>query len=288
MTVEIVVVVSDLDPVARGVATAWGTLPAGEGHLDGAVLRRLSDTVVVVRRPGLHIHDEDLDQRLPEPIRRDHPTLIFPSIHRSKENVASLTVHPLGNVGPSAAMGGRARTLVPADPRRMAMALRRLKEGSGALGVDATYEATHHGPALGLPAFFIEIGSGETTEPRPEAVGLLARLIPEIRPTTGDRIALGVGGGHYVPHFTELALERRWAFGHLLSRHALEQLDRNTAVAAYSLTPGAEGIVFSRAQDAQHPALEGLGPRLRDQDAPAAVRSAGDATTSGGRSASGT
>lgn len=282
------VVVSDVDPVARGVTEKWGSLPSAEGHVDGAVVRRLTETAWVVRRPGLHIRDEDLDLRLPEVVRRHRPTLVFPSIHRSRQNISSLTVHPLGNLGRSAEMGGRERTLVPTDPLRMADALRRLNEGSAALGIRATYEATHHGPALGLPAFFIEIGSGEDAEPRPEAVRLLAALIPEIRPGAGDRVALGVGGGHYVPHFTELALGRRWAFGHLVSRHALDELDRTTALAAYAQTPGAEGIVFSRAQDAQHPALENLGPRLRDQDAPEAAARRGGPATSAGRSSSGT
>jgi len=283
-----VVVVSEDDPVAEAVATIWGTLPPADGHVDGTPLRRLTGSMLVLRRPGLHIHDEGLDLRLPRGLRGERPTLIFPSIHRSRENIRSLTVHPLGNPGPRADMGGRPGTLVPTDPTGMVAALRRLDELCQPLGIPATYEATHHGPALELPAFFVEVGSGERDAPMPDAVRLLAAVIPELVATAGDRVALGVGGGHYVPHFTELALRRRWAFGHLLSRHALEILQRTTASDAYRLTPGAEGIVFSRAQDANHPALEGLGPRLRDQDAP--IRARGDPHSPMGdaRSVSGT
>ena len=282
------VVVSESDPVARAVADVWGTRPAVDGHVDGAPLRRLTESMLVLHRPGPHIHDEDLDRRLPSPLRESRPTIIFPSIHRSRENIRSLTVHPIGNLGPRADMGGRPRTLVPTDPARMVEALRRLDELSGPLGLPVTYEATHHGPAVELPALFVEISSGEHSAPTPEAVRVLARVIPELDGAGGDRVALGVGGGHYVPHFTELSLRRRWAFGHLLSRHALAELERSTAEAAYRLTEGAEGIVFSRAQDANHPALEGLGPRLRDPDAPVRNRGATAGSTDAARSASGT
>jgi D-aminoacyl-tRNA deacylase len=288
LTAEVVVVVSDVDPVAGAVAAEWGTLPAWDGHVDGVPIRRLNEGALVVRRPGAHIHDEGLDLRLPAALRESRPTLIFPSIHRSERNVPSLTVHPLGNSGPHAELGGRPRTLVPTDPRRMATALRLLDEGATALGTAATYEATHHGPALSLPAFFIEIGYAELPSPPPEAVRLLAEVIPRITESSGDRVALAVGGGHYVPHFTDLALHRSWAFGHILSRHALEQLDRSTAVQAYTCTDGAEGVVYARAEDARHPALEGVGSRLRDQDAPSRERGKAAATTGDVRSAYGT
>jgi len=288
VTVQMVVVVSATDPVAESVAQRWGTPPAAEGHVEGVTIRRLSETVRLVRRPVPHIHDEGVDLLLPLEVRSARPTLVFPSIHRSAQNIRSLTVHPLGNPGSHAPLGGRPRTLVPADPRRMVSALRRLNERCEPLGLPATYEATHHGPAVDLPAFFVEIGSGEHTDPSPEAVRVLADVIPEIDLPPDDRIALGVGGGHYVPHFSDLALHRAWAFGHLLSRHALEEIDRETAVRAYSLTEGAEGVVFSRAKDAQLPVLNGIGPRLRDQDAPPRTRDASGVFTGDARSASGT
>jgi len=285
---EMVVIVSNVDPVASGVAAEWGTLPAADAHLDGAPFRSLTEKVLVVRRPGLHVHEDALDSRLPSAVRALRPTLVFPSIHRSERNVPCLTVHPLGNPGPRADVGGRPRTLTPTDPRRMAGALRLLGEGAGSTGFKATYEATHHGPALTLPAFFVEVGFGELPQPPPAAVHLLASAIPRIEMDPLDRVALGVGGGHYVPHFTELALRRRWAFGHLLSRHALAEIDRTTAVEAYAQSAGAEGVVFARAEDSRLPALEGLGPRLRDPDAPVRERSVESGSTAGVRSASGT
>jgi hypothetical protein len=96
-----------------------------------------------------------------------------------------------------------------------------------------------------------------------------------------------VGGGHYVPHFTDLALTRSWAFGHLLSKHSLGELEAETARRAYALSPGAEGIVYARAQDAGHPSLAGVGARLRDQDAGVRVRGS-EGSTAASRPASGT
>ena len=280
----LLVVISATDPVAVPTAERWGTPPATGEHLDGAPIRELAPGVRLVRRPGPHIHDEDLDRRLPPAIRAERPTLVFPSIHRSEQNVSSLTVHPLGNPGPTADVGGAPGRLVPTDPLRMAAALRALSEGAGALGVPVTFEATHHGPALELPAFFLEIGYGAEAGPPDPAVALLARVLPELTPSVGDRVALALGGGHYAPHFTELVLSRRWAVGHILSKHALEVADRGVVAAAWTGTPGAGGILYSRAADAERPNVAGIAGRLRDGDAP---RRTGPPTP-GGRSTAGT
>lgn len=265
---SVLVVASAVDPVARALANRWGTPPATGLAVDGAAVRRFPDGPYYLRRPEIHIHDERLDLRLPPEIASRRPTLVFPSIHRSAQNVRSLTVHPLGNPGSTAEVGGRPRALVPTNPSLMTAALRALAEEGGKIGSTATFEATHHGPELGLPAFFVEIGFGELEGPPEDEVEVLARVLPRLAPEVTRHVALGVGGGHYVPHFTDLALRREWAFGHLLSRHALEQIDAPTVRAAWEGTPGAQGVLFARAADQAHPALQGLGPRLKDGDAP--------------------
>ncbi|MGI0071232.1 MAG: D-aminoacyl-tRNA deacylase [Thermoplasmata archaeon] len=286
MGLSYLVLASDEDPVASRVAEHWGTPESTGSLVDGAPIRLLGPEVGLLRRPGRHIHDERVDLRLPAALREAGVTLVFPSIHRSEQNVECLTVHPLGNPGPNSEVGGRPRTLTPTDPRRMTAALRLLEEPGRALGLPVTFEATHHGPEVGLPAFFVEIGFGAAEGPSDGAVRALARAIPEIVPNSADRVALGVGGGHYAPHFTQLALRRGWAFGHLLSRHALEELDADTARAAWTATPGAEGVLYARAEDATLTALAGIGPRLRDGAAP---RREGPAElTTASRPASGT
>ena len=281
------VVLSEEDPVASRLAERWGTPPSTGEFVDGAAIRRLASGTLLLRRSGRHIHDEHLDRRLPPGLAGGGTTLIFPSIHRSEQNLTCLTVHPLGNPGPEAELGGRGRTVVPTDPPAMAGMLRALSEAALPAGFRPTFEATHHGPELGVPAFFVEIGYGTAPEPPPAALSVLAEVIPRLVPSAGDRIAMGVGGGHYAPHFSDLVLGRRWALGHILSRHALERVDRSTAEAMYAGTPRAEGLLLARAADAIHPAIEGLAPRLRDAEAGPRDPGSGQSTR-GGRSTSGT
>ncbi len=241
--------------------------------------------MLVLRRPGPHIYDERLDRSLPGEILRQRPTVVFPSVHRSESGIRCLTVHPIGNLGPSAELGGRPRTVVPTDPAAMSGILGRLAEEGARLGLPATYEATHHGPELELPACFVEIAVPEGARPEPAEVAAVDRAVREGSSRDGDLRALAVGGGHYAPRFTDLARGRRWAFGHIVPRHALPELDRATARAVLEGTPGAQGVLYARAADRGFPALEGLAPELRDAAAP---RRGAPAPATSGRSTSGT
>lgn len=270
---------SDADVVARGVAERWGT-PATTGfRIDGAPVRALADDLWVVRRPGPHLHDERLDLRLPSALADRRPTFVFPSIHRSQSGERCFTVHPLGNPGERAELGGRPRTVVPTDPRGMAAVLRALEEGAGALGVSATYEATHHGPELASPAMFVEVAVAAGSEPSDAEIGVLAQALRAARPDRADHVALAVGGGHYAPRFTDLARSRHWAFGHIFCRHALADLAPETARAGLEATPGALGILFARAEDRALPAFTGLAKAVRETDAPKRVGRASGATS---------
>jgi D-tyrosyl-tRNA(Tyr) deacylase len=268
MGARTLLIVSEQDPVAPRVAEHWGTLGSTGWFVEGTAIRSVAPGVDVLRRPGLHIHDDHLDAKLPASVREGGLTLVFPSVHRSESGTPCFTVHPLGNPGPSAEVGGRPHRLVPTDPRRMTAGLRALAEAGARIGLEATFEATHHGPVLDTPAFFAEIGFGERSEPPSEAVRALAEVLPRLVDDPSDRIAVGAGGGHYVPHFTDLALRRRWAFGHLLARHALESASADLVLDAVEKTPGGEGVLFARAGDAADPRWAQRVRRLRDGDAP--------------------
>ncbi len=264
----LLIVLSEPDPVARAVAGRWEGAAATGEHVDGASVRWLGAGRRYVRRPTLHLEDDALELRLPAGLRAERPTLVFPSIHRSASGLRCFTVHPLGNLGPTADVGGRPRTVSPCPPRAMAAALRELMRRGSALGIPATYEATHHGPELGLPAFFVEVAVAEGARPTAEEVEELAGAIVALQPEPTDRVALAVGGGHYAPRFTDLARTRRWAFGHILSKHALEEIDAATVRAAFAATVGAEGVLYARASDRGHAALASIGPDLKEGDAP--------------------
>jgi D-aminoacyl-tRNA deacylase len=278
----ILVVLSDPDPVAARVADVWGTPPADRWHLDGAPIRSLGRGRFLIRRAVRHIHDEHLDARLPRELAAASPTLVFPSVHRSDSGVPCLTVHPLGNPGPSAEVGGEPRKLVPTDPIRMVETLRQLAEAGREIGLPVSFEATHHGPALDLPAFFVEIAEDVDPERSGRAATAIARILgSEHGGSEGDRSVLGVGGGHYAPRFTDLALARRWAFGHMLSRYVLGEIDRGTAEQACAQSGAAAGLLYAREGDAPAPAFEGLLPRVRESDAPRRPGGRGTPTRSG-------
>ena len=71
------------------------------------------------------------------------------------------------------------------------------------------------------------------------------RALIDLRPATGP-VAIGVGGGHYVPRLTDLALARDVAFGHLVSGHAVPHLDDGMVEQLVARTPGASLVYFHR------------------------------------------
>jgi len=103
----------------------------------------------------------------------------------------------------------------------MTAALRGLRRESAGLAYEVTFEATHHGPFLTAPTFYIEQGSTEAEWGDRNASEAIARTLLALQPLDAP-IGIGLGGGHYVPRHTDLALGRRIAFGHLLAAYALE------------------------------------------------------------------
>jgi D-tyrosyl-tRNA(Tyr) deacylase len=260
------VVASGQDPVANAVRSVWGVPPAAGPLIDGVPVRDLGDGVALLRRAELHIRDDNLDARLPPELAE--AALVFPSVHRSTSGTLCTTVHPLGNFGDTDEVGGAPRTLVPAPARLMVSALRGLAELEPTTGLPTTYEATHHGPVLRRPAFFVEIAHPPGGPPPTEAaVRGLGQVLRSLSEDPADRIAVGVGGGHYAPRFTDLALRRRWAFGHLVPRHSLATVGARAVRSAVESTPQCEGVVYARTQDAEDlGVLEGV-RGMRENDA---------------------
>jgi len=120
----------------------------------------------------------------------------------------------------------------------MTAALRGLRKEAKGLPYNVTFEATHHGPYLTTPTFYIEQGSTETEWADLAASRAIARVLLALEPVDAP-IAIGLGGGHYVPRHTDLALERRVAFGHLLAAYALEGESGRAIDQAVERTEGA-------------------------------------------------
>jgi D-aminoacyl-tRNA deacylase len=174
--------------------------------------------------------------------------VIFASRHKSVSNMRTLTIHPIGNYGKAEA-GGRERTLVPSAPHEMTFALRALKRRGASLPFKVSFEATHHGPFLRTPTFYIEIGSDEGAWMDPGAGRAVAEALDDLLSSETPRnpIALGVGGGHYVPRLTDIALDKRVSFGHMLPSYQLEEgVQPHMLESMFRSTPGAELVYFHR------------------------------------------
>ncbi len=151
--------------------------------------------------------------------------IIFLSRHSSASGTPALTVHSLGNWTAEAKLGGKPRMLSVAAPAAMLTVLK----GLDALKLDIvkTYEATHHGPLLNTPSMFAEFGGGEKTISDRAIAGMFADSVyRSAEQLAGDtfgpaKTAIGIGGTHYPSRFTKLALEKGYAFSHIMPKYAL-------------------------------------------------------------------
>lgn len=170
--------------------------------------------------------------------------VIFLSKHSSRADIKSLTVHPTGNFS-DAMLGGEPEHLSMSDPAKMSSALRAMSDSYNGTEFSVTFEATHHGPLLEVPNFFIEIG---TTEKQWEDREALETVISAIfsESTAGKSSFVGAGGGHYMPKVTKYALENGVDVGHMISKHALESISEEMIMQSVMKTPGCRGFIIDR------------------------------------------
>jgi D-aminoacyl-tRNA deacylase len=215
------------------------------GSFEGSKLHRFRDFIMTTTGEPL-LERDNIDVAFLKGTGIKPDCVVYLSKHRSESNMKSLTVHPIGNFA-KAEYGGRDGSLVPASPAFMTGALRGLKAEARELGLkyNVSFEATHHGPYLETPTFFIEIGSGEP-EWRDESAGqAIARALLN---ATGETcpVAVGIGGGHYAPRLTDVALSNKIAFGHIIPSYAAESVDEPMLAQAISKSGGASLAYFHR------------------------------------------
>jgi D-aminoacyl-tRNA deacylase len=191
-----------------------------------------------------HIFHDNVDLELAGVLNEDPECIIYASRHRSESGKKSLTVHPIGNFG-EAEFGGKPKTLVPSSPHLMTQAVRILRDKARELDYSVSFEATHHGPFLETPTFFIEIGSQESSWRDEEAGRVIAETIIETH-VTYYPAAIGVGGGHYVPRITDVALDRKVSFGHIVPAYALGYFTREMAEEAVMQSMDAKIVYFHK------------------------------------------
>lgn len=214
-----------------------------EGSFDSHPVLTSGD-FAMVQVDRVHLEEDFIDERYEKSSGTRPEVVMFASRHRAESRIPTLTVHPVGNYS-SADFGGKPSTLSWAHPAFMTSALRTLAVEARGMGFNVSFETTHHGPILGSPAFYIEIGSYEELWGREDAAEAIATSILSVR-DDGYPAVLGVGGGHYAPRFTDIALGRKASIGHMAANYALDALDDNLILQMSERSGGAKKVYFHK------------------------------------------
>jgi D-aminoacyl-tRNA deacylase len=157
----------------------------------------------------------------------DTDVLFFLSKHSSASGIPALTVHSMGNWGPNAKLGGQPKQLSYAAPAAMLAAISNIAKVQDT-GLEKTYEATHHGPLLKLPALFVECGGTDSVVNDKKTGAKLGEIVYssitqmlESSVSAVTKVAIGIGSNHYPAKFTALAVEKGYAFSHIMPKHAI-------------------------------------------------------------------
>lgn len=189
------------------------------GESEGARYMCCGDTYMM-SIDDMHIRHDGLDRQA-EAFGIKVDEVVVMSKHSARSGKPALTAHPIGNYHDNE-FGGRERTLVTPAPALMSDALRRIVSYNDVPGMQTCFEVTHHGPWLEKPTFYIEIGSDESHWGDLHAADTLARVIADLEPHDEYPVVVGVGGGHYAPRFSDLALTHKVNVGHMLPCYQFE------------------------------------------------------------------
>jgi len=153
--------------------------------------------------------------------------LIFLSRHSGASGIPTLSVHTPGNLG-EARFGGITRkvSISPASAMKDALVeMVKIREKME-LNYKISYEATHHGPSLDVPAMFVEVGSSpkQWKDMRAAEAVAHAAIVAASKQSTYPAV-LGIGGPHYNPKFTRIVLTKETAFGHMIPKYAVSGVD---------------------------------------------------------------
>ena len=183
---------------------------------DGVNSYLSSGDMVLMTIDRMHVHAEDIDETARGfGIKVDDMVVL--SRHSSSSGKPTLTVHPIGNYR-SNEMGGKAETLVKADPHLMTGTLREISGVNRDPVYSVSFEVTHHGPFVSVPTMYLEIGSDESHWGDTVAAGVLVDSLLSAEEEDFP-VVVGVGGGHYAPRFTDLVLSKKVDMGHMVPNY---------------------------------------------------------------------
>jgi D-aminoacyl-tRNA deacylase len=168
------------------------------------------------------IVDTQFLENLPSP-----QLIVFLSRHSSAKAIPTLSVHTPGNIAETK-FGGKPRTVSTSPAAAMKNALSEMAKLARERGLDyeVSYECTHHGPSLNTPSMFAELGSSPKQWKDVKAAEVVAHAaVAALSESTSRSAVLGIGGPHYNKKFTRMALTNQVAFGHIIPKYALSEVD---------------------------------------------------------------
>uniref|UniRef100_A0A0D9XBJ5 D-aminoacyl-tRNA deacylase n=1 Tax=Leersia perrieri TaxID=77586 RepID=A0A0D9XBJ5_9ORYZ len=237
----VLVVATASDPASIGPAAAFLAMP---GWSPGPPIPEgmesfINGHVRLLKHEHSIIAEDDLDLRWQAATGEDVSEVIFLSKHTAVSNRPALTVHPIGvphlREDEKPPQGGRPGWAALPNPR-IGPWLRLMQTIAVDQGLvpefEITLEATHHGPITNKPTMFVEIGSTEEYWGRQDAAQAIALVLWkglgfEEENTVGswegngEKVLLGIGGGHYVPRHMDIIIKDGVWVGHLLSGYSL-------------------------------------------------------------------
>ena len=231
-----------------------------KGFKDSGIGQYKKDDKIIFALEHLIVPDEQFQKNLkPQPYPMDYTKLaaehdleyiVVASRHWAKSGTPTLTAHPTGNFG-KAMYGGNPKELQLTAPNPMRNIYMSILE-SPPEGFQVSLEATHHSPTeFNVPMFFVEIGSREDKW-IDESVGdyLTDCILEGMDSKETAPVAIGFGGGHYCPKFSEYIKE--YAMGHMAAKYAIELLNENLVSQMMEKSNGAETILFDKGLKGKH------------------------------------
>jgi len=226
------IALSTADPAGATLLKAFRERGFKETEVEG--LFRYGDVFLIVLKHLIVPAEEYKVPESPKPYPMDFDALaerlslgyiVMASRHWSQSGSPCLTVHPTGNFG-KALYGGRPSELQNTFANPMRNVFLELQK-TPPKGYTVCLEATHHSPtSFKIPMFFAELGSSEKEWRDEAAAAHLSEAILRGIETRGSALtAIGFGGGHYCPTFTNM--ESDIAFGHMCPKYALDLLNEN-------------------------------------------------------------
>lgn len=213
--------------------------------------------VIIVTINDNKIKHENIENEVKEKLKINPKVAIFLSRHRSKTGEPTLTTHPIGNFT-EALFGGIEKTLSISSPKLMTQFLRIMKKNAdkNKLYHNICFEVTHHGPYMSIPTFYIEVGSTDEEWIKQKPANILAESLLQLLEKYHYEddfkddipVLVGVGGGHYAPRFTDVALEKKIAFGHMIPNYQIKKgvINEEMIEKTIKATPNFNGIYIHK------------------------------------------